>query len=855
MSDPTHASPPERVLADCDSRPEGLTDDEVQHRREEYGENEIVRGGGRSPFGIFLAQFDSVLIWVLLVAAGLSIWAGHAVDAVLITIIVVANGLFGFVQDYRAERSLESLRELTTPTATVRREGEERDVNATALVPGDIVVLQGGDVVPADGRLLEATDLDIDEAALTGESVPVSKAASAVERDTPLAERASMVYKGTNVTRGKGVAVVTGTGMETEVGEIAQELAATEATRTPLQDELDELGRTLGLGVLVLSVLVAPLLLLRGTPAVQAGLTAVSLAVAAIPEGLPAVVTLTLALGVRQMSAENALVRRLPAVEALGAVDAVCTDKTGTLTKGQMTVSSLWTNDSVLEVDQEIGDLSERERLLLRIGALCNDSTLDDDGDPTERALLEAADRHDLDIDALREENPRTDEVPFSSERKWMGTVHDDVGYVKGAPEVVVDHCDRILTDDGPVALSADARDRIESMVGEFGDDALRVLAMAYREEPADAEDLVEGLTFVGLTGMIDPPREEVADAIAATQRAGIDVKMVTGDNVRTARAIADSLGIGTQILAGGEIEGMADDALRERVDSVDVFARTSPEHKVRILQALQAGGHDVAMTGDGVNDAPALKNADVGVAMGERGTDVARQASDIVLLDDNYATIERAVERGRAIFDNIWKFVAYLLSANVAEVAIVFVASLYGYLVLPAVQLLWINLLTDGLPALALGADPESGDVMERPPRDPGGGIIGRQMIGLIGGMGAVTTVAMLALMFYTLEGAAAITPYTMTMVFTGFVFLEFAGLYVIRWLRETPTLSNPWLIAAIAASILLQIAVLYTPLNRYFGTVPLGTADWGLLAVVLGVCLPGYFAVAALVKRTERQ
>ena len=855
MSDPIHATPPERVLADRDSRPEGLTDDEVRQRREEHGENEIVRGGGRSPFEIFLTQFDSVLIWVLLVAAGLSIWAGHAVDAVLITIIVVANGIFGFVQDYRAERSLESLRELTTPTATVRRDGEERDVDATALVPGDIVVLQGGDVVPADGRLLETTDLDIDEAALTGESVPVSKAASAVERDTPLAERASMVYKGTNVTRGKGAAVVTGTGMETEVGEIAQELAATEATRTPLQDELDELGRTLGLGVLVLSVLVAPLLLLRGTPAVQAGLTAVSLAVAAIPEGLPAVVTLTLALGVRQMSAENALVRRLPAVEALGAVDAVCTDKTGTLTKGKMTVSTLWTNDSVLEVDQETAELSERERLLLRISALCNDSTLDDDGDPTEQALLEAADRQGLDIDALREENPRTDEVPFSSERKWMGTVHDDVGYVKGAPEVVVDHCDRILTDDGPVALSADTRDRIESMVGEFGDDALRVLAMAYREEPADAEDLADGLTFVGLSAMIDPPRDEVADAIAATQRAGIDVKMVTGDNVRTARAIADSLGIGAGVLTGSEIAGMDGDALRERVDSVNVFARTSPEHKVRILQALQAGGHDVAMTGDGVNDAPALKNADIGVAMGERGTDVARQASDIVLLDDNYATIERAVERGRAIFDNIWKFVAYLLSANVAEVAIVFVASLYGYLILPAVQLLWINLLTDGLPALALGADPESGDVMERPPRDPSGGIIGRQMLGLIGGMGAVTTMALLALMFYTLEGAAAITPYTMTMVFTGFVFLEFAGLYVIRWLRETPTLSNPWLIAAVAASIILQLAVLYTPLNRYFGTVPLGTADWGLLAVVLGICLPGYFAVAALVKRTERQ
>ncbi|WP_090623300.1 cation-translocating P-type ATPase [Natrinema salaciae] len=857
MSGSSHEEPAERVVAAVESRRDGLTDDEVRRRREEHGENDIVRAGGRSPIDIFVAQFDSALIWVLLAAAGLSIWAGHVVDAVLIAIIVVANGVFGFVQDYRAERSLESLRELAAPTATVRRSGEVRAVDATALVPGDVLLLRGGDVVPADGRLLEATDLEVDEAALTGESVPVAKSAAPVGPETPLAERTSMVYNGTSVTRGKGVAVVTGTGMETEVGAIARELAMTEETRTPLQDELDELGRTLGLGVLALSALVAPLLLLRGTTAVQAALTAVSLAVAAIPEGLPAVVTLTLALGVRSMSDENALVRRLPAVEALGAVDVVCTDKTGTLTKGQMTVSTLWVNDAVIELDSSEPDPdvgSNREELLLRIGALCNDATLaDDDGDPTELALVDAADRRGLDVDRLRDANPRTDEVAFSSERKWMGTVHDGVGYVKGAPEVVVENCDRILTADGPKPLTDDRRDRIETTVREFGDDALRVLAMAYRDDPSDAGDLAGDLTFVGLTGMLDPPREEVADAIAVTRRAGIAVKMVTGDNVRTARAIAESLGIGTEVLEGRSIERMDDETLRERVASVDVFARTSPEHKVRILQALQARGNDVAMTGDGVNDAPALKNADVGVAMGVRGTDVARQASDIVLLDDNYATMERAVERGRAIFDNIWKFVAYLLSANVAEVAIVFVASLYGYLILPAVQLLWINLLTDGLPALALGADPESGDVMDRPPRDPDRGIISRPMLGLIGGTGTVTTVVTLALMFYTLEGATAVTAYAMTVVFTAFVFLEFAKLYVIRWLRETPTLSNPWLAAAVATSIALQLAVLYTPLNRYFGTVPLGPADWALVGVVLVVCLPAYVAVAALVRRLE--
>lgn len=858
MSEDPHELPAERVVDRFESRHDGLTDDEVRRRLEEHGENDVVRSGGRSPIDIFVAQFDSVLIWVLLAAAVLSVWAGHTVDAVLIAIIVVANGIFGFVQDYRAEQSLESLRELASPTARVRRNGEVREVDATELVPGDIVVLRGGDVVPADGRLLEATDLEADEAALTGESVPVTKSAAPVESGAPLAERESMVYKGTNVTRGKGVVVVTGTGMATEVGGIARELAATEETRTPLQDELNELGRTLGLGVLGLSALVAPLLLVRGTTAVQAALTAVSLAVAAIPEGLPAVVTLTLALGVRKMSEENALVRRLPAVEALGAVDVVCTDKTGTLTKGQMTVSKLWVNDAVIDVDSADTDAdvrADRTELLLRIGALCNDSTLEDDGgDPTELALLEAADGRGFDVNRLRSDNPRTDEVPFSSEHKWMGTVHDDVGYVKGAPEVVVENCDRILTADGAKPMSDDRRERIETTVREFGDDALRVLAMAYRDDPAEADDLVDGLTFVGLTGMIDPPREEVADAIDVTKRAGIAVKMVTGDNVRTARAIAESLGIGTDVLEGPAVERMDDETLRERVAAVDVFARTSPDHKVRILRALQAQGNDVAMTGDGVNDAPALKNADVGVAMGIRGTDVARQASDIVLLDDNYATMERAVERGRAIFDNIWKFVAYLLSANVAEVAIVFIASLYGYLILPAVQLLWINLLTDGLPALALGADPESGDVMERPPREPDRGIIGRPMLGLIGGMGAATTLVLLALMFYTLEGAASITPYAMTMVFTAFVFLEIVGLYVIRWLRETPMLSNPWLTIAVAVSIVLQLAVLYTPLNRYFGTVPLEPADWGLIGVVLAVCLPAYVAVATLIRRIER-
>ncbi|QLH77133.1 cation-translocating P-type ATPase [Halosimplex rubrum] len=885
MTEPQHSRSIDEALADAEVDESGLSAAEAAERRDEHGPNEIARGAARSPVDIFLAQFDSWLIWVLLAAAALSVWAGHAVDAVLIAVIVVANGVFGFVQDYRAEQSLESLRELTAPSAVVRRDGETDEVEATELVPGDVVELSGGDVVPADGRLVEATGLEVDEAALTGESLPVSKSVEPVAADAPLAERSSMGYKSTAVTRGRGAFVVTATGEDTEVGAIARQLADTEETETPLQAELDDLGRTLGLGVVGLAALVVPLLWLRGVEPLQTALTAISLAVAAVPEGLPAVVTLTLALGVRRMADENALVRRLPAVEALGAVDVVCTDKTGTLTEGRMAVSRLWVDDGVVDFDAvaaaegegtaaanggataatdpvESGAATERDRvdLLLRAGALCNDATAEE-GDPTERALVAAAEDRGFDVAALREGHPRTDEIPFSSERKWMGTVHGDRAYVKGAPEVVVEKCSRVLTDDGPDELDEAGAERVRERTRAFADDALRVLAVAYTEDgrgfDADGEGGLDGaddlddLVFVGLIGMLDPPREEVADAVARTRRAGIDVKMITGDNVRTAAAIGAELGLGGDVVDGREIEGLSDDELRERVGEVDVFARASPEHKVRVLRALQANGRTVAMTGDGVNDAPALKNADVGVAMGVRGTDVAKQASDVVLLDDNYATIARAVQRGRAIFDNIWKFVAYLLSANVAEVAIVFLASLGGYLVLPAVQLLWINLLTDGLPALALGADPESGDVMERPPREPDRGIVDRPMLGLVGGTGAVTTAVMLGLLALLLDGAGEVDAYVRTMIFTAFVVLEFGKLFVVRWLRETPTLSNRWLFAAVAGSLALQLAVLYSPLAAYFDTVALGVGDWGTIAGVFAVTLPAYLLVAVGVRR----
>ena len=839
-----HARPPEAVVEDLDTSREGLPESVASQRLETSGPNEITTGESRHPIWIFVAQFSSTLIWVLMAAAGVSVLVEHTVDAVLIAIILLGNGVFGFIQEYQAEQSLEALRELATPEVRVRRGGSEQTMEATAVVPGDVLLLEAGDVVAADCRVLESELLQADEAPLTGESAPVEKGAAAVDSETPLAERTSMAYKGTNVTRGSGEAVVVATGMDTEMGAIASELASAEDPRTPLQRDLDELGRRLGIGILALSAVVVGFLLAGGTSILEAALTAISLSVAAIPEGLPAVVTLTLALGVRRMADENALVRTLPAVEALGSVDVVCTDKTGTLTEGEMRVRAAWVYDETVGISE--GD--QRVDRLFEIGAVCNDEAVDsDEGDPTERALVSAAVERGLDVSTLREQRPRRDELPFSSERKRMVTIHDDVVYAKGAPRVILDRSTRVLDEGGHRPLDEEARDRIEEQIETFAGDALRVLAVAYRErDDADPED---DLVFVGLQGLLDPPRTEVAGAIADTHCAGIAVKMITGDNATTAETVAAQVGISSDVLRGGELEAMDDETLADRVEAVDVYARAEPVHKVRILNALQANGHGVAMTGDGVNDAPALKNADVGISMGIRGTDVAKQASDVVLLDDNYATIRNAIRRGRVIFDNIWKFVAYLLSANAAEVALVFIASLLGYLILPAVQLLWINLLTDGLPALALGTDP-AGEVMDRPPRQSAG-VVDRDMLELIGGIGSVVTVAMLGVMFYSLEGASEATPYAVTMVFTGFVVFEFFKLYVVRWVRDTPTLTNPWLAVAVGASLALHLAVLYTPVRKFFDVVQLSAADWGVLALAVAGTAPFVLGVGWWVKR----
>ena len=836
----------------------------VRDRLVRHGENRLAEKPPRSKWLKFADQFRSLLIIVLLAAAVLAGAIGDLKDAVVILVVVVLNALLGFWQENRAEATLAALKKMLSPEARVRRAGRVAVVPAAGLVPGDVVLLEAGDRVPADGRLLLTHGVEIEEAALTGESQPAAKdAAAVVAIDAPLAERPNMAYMNTVVTRGRAELLVTATGMATEMGRLTGMLEEAEPGPTPLQIQLDGLGRRLALIAGVVVSLILVLGLLRGQPWVDTLLTSIALAVAAIPEGLPAVVTVTLALGMHRMAKNRALVKKLAAVETLGSTTVICSDKTGTLTLNQMTARAIWFRDGRYRVSGEgygaegaitpAGDVAPADLMpLLQAAALCNDSRIRDGqliGDPTEGALLALAAKGGVDPQAVSALHlPRLAELPFDSAHKFMATFHRDGDivrlFVKGAPDVLLERSSRWLGKDGDEALDAASRTRLARQNEILAGEALRVLAVASRELPADgfdpAADLtshVRDLTLLGLVGLIDPPRPEARAAIRLCRRAGIQVKMITGDHRLTAAAIARDLGLEGDVVSGRDLDAMGNADLDGRIEEIAVFARVAPEHKVRIVQQLKARGHVVAMTGDGVNDAPALKNADIGVAMGITGTEVTKEAATMVLTDDNFATIVGAVKEGRVIYDNLVKFVRFQLSTNMGAIQTVLGASLLGWSTpFTAIQILWINIIMDGPPAMTLGVEPARPGVMDAPPRRPEARILtGRRMAVLLF-YGFIMAAGTLALFAHARPQGEA---YALTLAFTTFVLFQFFNIFNARAEHGSAFsvgfLRNRWLWLALAGVLGLQVVVVHwAPAQVVFDTVDLALADWLLAAAV---------------------
>lgn len=855
-----HVKSVEAVLDRLDTTPEGLSKKQAQQRREQYGKNELDKPRGERLVLRLLRQLKDPMILVLLAAAGLSLVASGGrdwADAVIILVIVAVNGVISIRQEDSARRALEALEHMTPPMARVLRDGELRQEIAAQLVPGDVILLEAGDRVPADARLLECVGLRADESAMTGESVPVAKNLSdRLAQDAPVGDWSNMVLAGTTVTAGRGRAVVVETGMDTQMGRIAGLLLGGEQEPTPLQKKMEEISNVLSFLCLGVCAVTFGVGLLRGKGVADMFLTAVSLAVAAIPEGLPAVVSIVLAMGVGRMAKVGAIVKRLPAVETLGCAGVICSDKTGTLTQNRMTVVEVWTAG---------GD----EVAALTAAALCNDARLIDaqtplaQGDPTEAALVEAAARVGIWQGELERRMPRVGEVPFDSARKRMTTVHKREGggwriVVKGAPDVLLARCDRGWLDRA-VPMTAGLRAKVSAANEKLAKQALRVLAVAVRDvdtlPPITADELEQKLTFVGMLGMIDPPRPEVAAAVEQCVRAGVRPVMITGDHKATAVAVARQVGIvapGDLALTGAELDFMPQTMLEQEIERISVFARVTPEHKMRIVRAWKKRGQVVAMTGDGVNDAPALKGADIGCAMGKAGTDVAKGAADMVLTDDNFAAIVRAIEEGRGIYANIRKAIHYLLSCNVGEILAVFAATALGLEQMPLlpVQLLWLNLVTDTLPALALGVEPVEQDVMTRPPRGAKDSLFNRKFVFRLGWQGLM--VGGLTLMAYFLglavmparAGGAATAN---TMAFAALTLSQLFHAYNVRSeeksLRSIGVRSNPAMNRAFVIGFALQLAVLtLPPLQRLFSVVTLGAVQWlavlGLAMVPILVC-----------------
>lgn len=890
------------VFGELRTSEKGLSPGDAEKRLEEYGKNELKEKEKVSVLKLFLSQFKSILILILVIASIVSALLGEAIDAVVILFTVFLAGILGFVQEYRAEKAIELLKSLTSPEATVIRNGTEKKIPSTDLVPGDIILLQIGDRIPADARIIEEFNLKVDESSLTGESVPAQKVTDNLPPDTPEADRKNMVYAGTAVAYGRGKAVITATGMKTSFGELAGLLGTIERSRTPLQESLDKFGRWVGAATLVIVAFVAVLGVFLGFPPLDMFLWGVALAVAAIPEALPAVVTVGLGLGVRRMVKRHALVRKLPSVETLGSTNVICSDKTGTLTQNKMTVEWMYVNGQTLKVtgvgydpegkflkgdsekdgwengDLEVSGNDTHLRVLLLGAALCNDSNLYNEedgwkirGDPTEAALVVAAAKAGFEKSELDRNYPRLAEIPFSSESKRMTTFNrlEDgpgnfldsklVAFSKGAPEVILSSCTKIFLDGEIKVLTSEQKQEISEQVKELADQALRVMAFSFRpfEEnfspgkvssgEIPAEKVEEDMVFSGLTGMRDPPREEVKAAIRTCEDAGIKTVMITGDHKITAAAIARELGILKEndlTLTGSELNNLEDREFEDSVEKVSVYARVYPAHKLRVVEALKKKGYIVAMTGDGVNDAPALKAADMGIAMGITGTDVSKEASSMILTDDNFASIVSAVEEGRNIFKNIKNFITYGLTCHIGEVLIVLIAIL-GWQILPlmAVQILWINLITDGLPPMALSVEPPDRGLMRQKPRNVEEGLITRREIASGLGIGGLITVQALIVLVWALDNGFSISK-LQTMVFTLVVFSEMFNAF--NWRSDRYSVfslglfTNKALIYAVLTTVILQVMVIYVPFLQFaFSTVPLSSSELGIILALASTTL----------------
>jgi Ca2+-transporting ATPase len=896
MSKPWHSMDIEEAIEQLKTKETGLSQAEVQKRLQQYGTNELQKEKGISPIRMFIEQFKDILIIILLIATGFSIYLGEPVDAIVIIAIVIITAVLGFFEEFRSEKALEALKKMTAPTAMVLRDGHEVKIQTSQIVPGDIILLYAGDRVPADARLIDSFNLRADESSLTGESSPVNKNAVTAREDTPINDRQNMAFTGTVVVYGRGKAVVTSTGMDTEFGKIAKMVQATPTEQTPLERRLTSVGKWIGVLSVSVCLVVALIGIVEGRSPLDMIMWGISLAVAAVPEALPAIVTGALAVGMYRMAKVHTIVRRLPAVETLGATSIICSDKTGTMTKGEMTVQRIYVNDQAIKVsgvgyepegeflfeDRKIDPKDENLRTLLKVAVLCNDAGLEKEtrtekwmvkGDPTEGALIVAAAKAGLWKEDLEQQAPRIGEIPFSSERKCMTTVHlisgkEKVAFMKGAPEIVLSKCTQIYANGKVRKMTEEDRTGMLKVTEAMAKQALRNLGFALREVPettAEYDERIErDMIFAGITGMIDPPREEVKEAIYLCGKAGIRVVMVTGDHKLTAVAVAEELnllgedGAEGKVLTGEELDRIDDEQFARVVEKIIIYARVSPEHKLKIVKAWKSRGQVVAMTGDGVNDAPALKMSDIGVAMGVTGTEVTKEASDMILTDDNFASIVKAVKEGREIYGNIKKYLTYLLRCNIMEIIVMFVAmiavpylaggiykspenpKLSATVALTAIQLLWVNLTTDGLPAIALGIDPGDPDLMEKKPRDPSESIWTADVKTYLIAVPILMSVLLLS-GYFIYKPWLPPDPNTgydplleaRTQLLTAMILMELANAISARSLKHTVfkvgIFKNKFLWYAVLSSLGLQLLVLYTPgFQALFGVTSPQLIDW---------------------------